>query len=703
MAKFYGTAGVDRFVGGSADDVFYFTRSSMKSTDKLDGGTGSNTLFLTNELASLWSIPSSGWPLFSKIDGITLATKPSGGADAFGFNLTFDDTVFKTNKVGRVSIDATKLGADKSALQLNASSVTGTAFDVFGSTDRSLNSADRTKDTLKTGAKNDTFTYYANTLIYDAIDGGAGTDTLVISGAGQTKSNKTDPNGISNIQNTKNIENIVVTNLAAGQSRVVDFGVPENYKGTNAITITTDRNYGTGKAATAIDGTLIVDGGAVSSKYSKLTVNGGNANDLLIGGLADDRLSGGKGNDILIGGYGADWLGGGAGNDLFLNSSSLYEGDYELTSPAQGSRGITKMYGEEGNDVFDFLLTVQPKFNVEISGGTGTDTLRFSGDSPTAAVLDSGKVSGIEIIDLTSSTAFSITQDFLTNNHYENGRLRIQASTRKVDASDVIDAKYSVYIALKGQAETHLIGSAGNDVFDFSLLKKNDWYTGITENDVIIGGAGVDTVLVADGHETIIGASVEGIETIKIANNFSKGLKSYVTIQGDRAMTIDGSQLSTNDTLLVNFSTNGFTKAALLVIGGKGNDILSGGQANDRLRGGDGNDTLNGNEGADRLAGGKGADHFVIDMFESLPRASTQDFFTDFNRAEGDKIKLRYTDLASVSMIGAGAFQGKAGEVRSYLEGGNTYVQIDSDGDSFADIGFGIAGKITLTQSDFIL
>src|SRR5262249_28390779 len=50
----------------------------------------------------------------------------------------------------------------------------------------------------------------------------------------------------------------------------------------------------------------------------ELTVNGGDGNDVLIGGPGNDTLNGGAGDDLLIGGAGIDALDGGTGNNIVI-------------------------------------------------------------------------------------------------------------------------------------------------------------------------------------------------------------------------------------------------------------------------------------------------------------------------------------------------------------------------------------------------
>ncbi|WP_276553557.1 calcium-binding protein [Shinella kummerowiae] len=715
MAEFTGTEGIDRFVGGSEDDYFYFFPGFMTPTDKVLGGGGDNALVLINDFAQPWKISQTDWPTLSNIQGIALISRNTEGYDHAGFKLAFDNTFFKMNKVVQFTLDASGLDLDGGRLELGASTVTNMSFDIYGSMGRyATDGLERDSyDDLRTGSKNDRFIYYANSLIDDKIDGGAGTDTIVLVGAGGTTTvngkEKTAPNGVTTLTGVKNVEKIVVTDLSAGQSRTIDFGDSSRYVGRNAIEISTDRNYGTEKSPKAVDGKLVIDGSGIKSPLSMLDVTGGNAGDILIGGAADDRLSGGKGNDVLVGGNGADQLYGGSGNDTFFGDSSLYAGDYEILRMFAGKPGADKMYGGEGNDVFEISGYVR---NAEelISGGNGIDTLRISGSEIPPDMLDGMTISGIEIIDfLANRNTFTVSQAFLRKNHDENGRLWIQnkagmpGGTVTIDASGVTDTEYSVHIAVRSPGVDVLSGGMGNDVFDYSLINKKPFTktSGLTTIDTITGGGGFDTILVLEGRKSALGRKITGVEELKIVNTSASGDKTDVVIATAEAITINGNRLDANDSLVADGHA---ARASVRIIGGKGDDVLSGGLANDTLRGGDGDDALTGNKGADRLTGGKGADHFVFaDASDSLPTAGGRDVITDFKQSEGDKIHLLHEGSPAYSFVGASAFTGKAGEVRSFISTDKTFVQLDVDGDGVADLGIILVGTVTLTQSDFIL
>ena len=66
----------------------------------------------------------------------------------------------------------------------------------------------------------------------------------------------------------------------------------------------------------ALAGDDVVEASGVSAGSIQLTANGGNDDDVLVGGAGNDVLNGGAGDDVLIGGPGTDILDGGDGDDI---------------------------------------------------------------------------------------------------------------------------------------------------------------------------------------------------------------------------------------------------------------------------------------------------------------------------------------------------------------------------------------------------
>jgi serralysin len=91
--------------------------------------------------------------------------------------------------------------------------------------------------------------------------------------------------------------------------------------------------------------------------------------------------------------------------------------------------------------------------------------------------------------------------------------------------------------------------------------------------------------------------------------------------------------------------------------------VARGGQANDVLAGGAGDDFLSGDLGDDTVAGGTGAD-----IFNSFGAANT-DRITDFNRAEGDRVRLDPGNTYVVVQEGSDTVVTVSGQARVILVG----------------------------------
>ena len=140
-----------------------------------------------------------------------------------------------------------------------------------------------------------------------------------------------------------------------------------------------------------------------------------------------------------------------------------------------------------------------------------------------------------------------------------------------------------------------------------------------------------------------------------------------------------------------------------------GNDTLFGEDGNDTLSGGGGNDVMTGGAGRDQMSGNAGADDFDFNATaESGTAFATRDTIIGFQHLTDD-IDLSTIDAkASVNgnnpfaFIGGAAFSAE-GQVRVRQAGGDTYIDINTSGNSGAEMSIKLEGLITLTAADFIL
>lgn len=130
-------------------------------------------------------------------------------------------------------------------------------------------------------------------------------------------------------------------------------------------------------------------------------------------------------------------------------------------------------------------------------------------------------------------------------------------------------------------------------------------------------------------------------------------------------------------------------------------DLILGSKGKNALSGNGGADILAGLRGADTLAGGGGADLFVFSTVKDSTRTAA-DAITDFGTG-ADRIALGgLGDLDFLDKRNAG-FSGHGSEVRWFWDGQDTVVEADIDGDRAADLKIVLTGRLTLTETDFLL
>jgi len=219
----------------------------------------------------------------------------------------------------------------------------------------------------------------------------------------------------------------------------------------------------------------------------------------------------------------------------------------------------------------------------------------------------------------------------------------------------------------------------------------NDTLNGNGGNDTLVGGNGLDTLNGGDDNDTLNGG--QGAD---IANG---GNGNDTIVNSETARGGLGDDSITGGAGFRNF-----------LYGDDGNDVLIGAELGDVFQGGAGNDLLIGGLGRDDMTGGLGADAFRFDDGEFGGNTNaTADIITDFNRGQGDKIRLNLVDAVNggadnaFSFIGTVAFSNVAGQLRYQVINGNTFVSGDTNGDAAADFMLRLNGNIALIATDFAL
>ncbi|MFL6673511.1 MAG: type I secretion C-terminal target domain-containing protein, partial [Massilia sp.] len=342
-----GTAGNDTMTGTAADEWFdissggndivtaaagsdtIFARGAFTATDRIDGGSPVDdnvefdTLILDGNYAAGVVF---GATTLTNVESIVLTAGNN-------YSLTFNDATVNN---GTLSVDGSQLSA-ANTMTINASAETqaGSSYRMIGGAGNDVLTGGAGLDmfdlgmggvdTVTGGTANDTIDAAGALTAADRIDGGAGTDTLYLSG---------DYSG-GLVFGTTTLTNVEVIVLQAGHSYNLTM---------NNATVVTGR-------ALEINGVGLDAGNSMVVNASAELEAG--ATYRLVGGNGNDTLTGGAGNDLLVGGRGADRLTGGRGNDTF---------DYNRLADGNVNERILDFSksGTNGADVLnlhDLLLT----------------------------------------------------------------------------------------------------------------------------------------------------------------------------------------------------------------------------------------------------------------------------------------------------------------------------------------------------------
>ncbi|MFG6098754.1 calcium-binding protein [Leptothoe sp. ISB3NOV94-8A] len=451
----------------------------------------------------------------------------------------------------------------------------------------------------------------------DFINGGAGNDTTEVNGADGPgdEFELTEANGQA-IFNRLNLGLFTLTNESIEKFKINGQG------GDDSLTVGDLTGSDVQKVIfSGGDGNDTLD---ARESSTEIKARGGDGNDLLLGGSAEDTFYGGAGDDVVVGQRGDDTAYLGRGDDRFIwnngDGSDFIDGDagFDITqvNGADGAGDEFDLSQENGQAIFNrlnlglFTLTNEEIEQFEINGQGGDDSLTVN--------------------DLTGSDV----QKVVFSGGDGNDTLDARESSTTIEAfggdgDDLLLGGSAVDTFFAGAGNDIVVGQRGNDI---AYLEEGDdrfiWNNG-DGSDFINGGLGFDVTQVngADGAGDEF--DLRQVDGQAIFNRLNLGLFT-LTNEGIEQFEINGQggddsftigDLTGSEVESVLFSGgegNDFLNASgtltpVTADGGDGDDILIGGAGNDILIGGDGADLLIGGAGNDILIGGDGADFFGFD------------------------------------------------------------------------------------------
>jgi VCBS repeat-containing protein len=393
-----------------------------------------------------------------------------------------------------------------------------------------------------------------------------------------------------------------------------------------------------------------------------LTLVGTNAANVLNGGAGDDRLSGLGGNDQLFGNAGKDTLDGGTGSDL--------------------------TDGGEGNDIF--IVRAAEAQADTIIGGAGIDAILVDAAGGALTLNRTSLISGIEVFDAAGQAVrgtsggdvldFSIfaTVSNLPSIEGLGGNDRI-TGTR---GTELINGGTGNDTLTGGEGSDTLDGGTGSDLTDGG--EGNDIFivrAAEAQADTIIGGAGIDAILVdaAGGALTLNRTSlISGIEVFDAAGQAIRG-------------TTGGN--------LLDFSIFATVSNLPSIEGLGGNDRITGTRGAELINGGSGSDTLFGGGGDDTMIGGTETDTFLFRA--GITTGAVR--ILDFDAAGNDVIRFEgYSfGVADPSTLSS---QARRNAVRdaTVFDGGDAMIDLGALGDSGTIRLVGVTSLTFNTAEDFV-
>jgi len=541
-------------------------------------------------------------------------------------------------------------------------------------------------DTLTGTSSNDVFSATAaNFGTGDVVNGGAGTDTLLIRASAAGSNTGTALRSVETIvvsntassgttyafdaalaQNASSFaargqvagNTTTFTNVAAASTLALDnvdgtvnFNVSGTRTGTaDAVTVNVSNGSGTATTAATI-GFVGTDGSTADTTFETLNLN--TSGDASFVALAAGNTSF---TTLNVAGSGNLTIADSAtlANLTTINASTLTGAfDIDLTSNA----AAVAFTGGAGNDTVSFGTANLTSADTLI-GGAGTDTVAIAGQSlttgETLTALNT-KVSGFEVLEFTGTTGATITGGTGTGAFTNTEITKILFNTTNADTiNNAGSARTYAFGGDNGGAATL---NLGNGVTSVNVsLEGND--TASTGGADVNGLSVVNNAAAPAGQSVTINLSSTG--ALDLANSIgtiNAALGSTVNVTGDHDLTISGltnAGVINASSFTGDLTATGAATGNNVLLSGLGNDNLTGGAGLDNLNGGAGNDLLFGRGGADTIVGGEGNDIIQGDgvgVAATVDRAEIAD--VDFrNVAAGETVII---DGVTFTAGGSGA------------------------------------------------
>ena len=280
-------------------------------------------------------------------------------------------------------------------------------------------------------------------------------------------------------------------------------------------------------------------------------------------------------------------------------SQGVFPLNSPVTIPGLTSIDSVRVIATSGNDVINVFASyievnaakvfVNGPASRVIAGGAGNDTYRFDADAFIGAVVLDESLSGVDVLDFSTTTTREITID-------------IGASV-----TQFVNSMLSLKLGSGLQFES-IIGGSGNDTLTGNSLP--NILTANAGNDVLNGGPGSDNLIGGVGSDRYVFgiAGVGGeLDTITEASSLDQDTLDFssrtVAVTVNISDSVNLQQVHTDRKIKLSSGVG-----IEIVLGGSGDDTITGNASNNVLVGNGGKDRLTGSSGRDILIGGLGLD-----------------------------------------------------------------------------------------------
>ena len=672
----------DTISGNGGNDIINISTAGFTSADTIDGGTGTNTISLTNNA----TVVDADFTNVTLVQTLTAAAGES-------LNATLGALA---NSSGLATINLADTGTANDSITVGAGFTNALTVDFDADVNANSVVATAYTGTLTVTAADDDLDSSAST-----ITGGTGTsDELQI----------TTTAGLDVLLTTgiTNVEKFTLVGATGGVSITTADGLIAAGKDLAIDLTASDDDANTIDASAELDGTVTITADASGAHI--ITLGRGNDSYTHTGATGVSTVVGTRGNNIINTGGGADIITLGTGNDN-VNSGAGND-SISATGPTVAA-GVTTAGNFTSADTIDF--------------GTGTtDTLTITTDGTTMVDTDFSGVTNADIF--TTSAGARMTQVTLGANAMAAGFTTVTlADTTDVDAL-VIGAGFTSALTVNLDADTSLnsvnaSGSAaaitivaGDDELDSTV---NVLAGGTSLNDELTISTGGNDLVVADS------ASWSGIETITTVGNNAFGIALADGVVGaGLSVTIDTeSHTTTASTLDLSAETNGSYTVKLK---GTGGHIVTLGQGNDTVTSHElttgnitvtataGNNIIGTGEGDDIVTVGTGQDTITTGIGDDVINAANSNLDQNDTITAGagansvsysNASTVRDSDFTKVTNVQTVTAVGAASALTAVLgsnmsTAGVTTVSLVSTATDTITIGSGFASNLTINAGD---